>query len=162
MIRTRLAIAVLALLLSAGCGGSGGGGGGEPAPTSNAGDLILTLSERSGSGESGEATFAPLGKRTKIVLKLEDRSASPVAQPQPAHIHRGSCAKLDPSPAYGLAAVEDGTSTSTVAVPLSTLRGSPFAVDVHESAAQIDTHVACGDLEDARLVDPLGHNRIDE
>jgi hypothetical protein len=76
----------------------------------------------------------------------------------------GSCAELEPRPAYRLAAVADGKSTSTVAATLSDLRAGSFAVDVHESAADLQTHVACGELADARprIVDPLGHDRIEE
>jgi hypothetical protein len=155
---TTSVIIFLALLLSAACGG-------EPAQSgSRPDDLVLTLLEQHGSGESGKATLTPLGEQTKIVLELRDRSASPVAQPQPAHIHRGSCAKLDPRPAYGLADVKEGASTSTVAVPLSKLRSGGFAINVHESAAEIETYVACGNLADARprIVDPIGHDRIEE
>jgi len=153
---TKAAITLFLLLLSAGCGGTAT----SEAVTGE--ELVLTLSERSGSGESGKATFTPLGEHTKVVLELGDRSAGQRAQP--AHIHRGSCTSLDHRAAYSLAAVEDGTSTSTLSVPLSKLRSGAFAIDAHESAGQIDRHVACGNLVDARprIVDPLGHDRIEE
>ena len=57
------------------------------------------------------------------------------SETQPAHIHKGSCAKLDPTPAYALADVKDGASTSTVDVKLDDLRHGAFAINVHESAA---------------------------
>ena len=155
---TKAAVTLCLLLFSAGCGGTAT----SEAVTGE--ELVLTLSERSGSGESGKATFTPLGEHTKVVLELGDRSAGPVARPEPAHIHRGSCTRLDRRAAYGLAAVEDGKSTSTVSVPLSKLRSGAFAIDVHESAEQVERHVACGNLVDARprIVDPLGHDRIEE
>ena len=149
-------------MLSAGCGGSGGSAG-SPDEGGGPEEFVLTLLDQS-SGVSGTATLTPLGKRTKVTLELEVRSAGPVSQPKPAHIHEGSCAKLDPKPTYGLGDVRSGKSTTTVSARLSDLRYGSFAVNVHESAAQLETHVACGNLTDARprIVDPIGHDRIDE
>jgi len=152
------AIAFFVLLSSAGCENGGGA-----APQTASGEEFVLKLERGGSRESGTVTFTTLGKRTKVVLELDGR-ASRSSEPRPAHIHMGSCAELEPRPAYRLAAVADGKSTSTVAATLSDLRAGSFAVDVHESAADLQTHVACGELADARprIVDPLGHDRIEE
>jgi hypothetical protein len=153
----RTTCAAVLLVLAAGCGGA--------ATSDESGapeDFVLKLFDQS-SGESGTATLTPLGNRTKVTLEIE-RSASPVSRPRPAHIHKGSCAKLDPTPAYGLGNVQDGTSTTTVSASIPDLRYGSFAIDVHESAAQRETYVACGNLPDARprIVDPIGHDRIDE
>ena len=42
--------------------------------------------------------------------------------------------------------MKDGTSTSTVDVKLDDLRNGAFAINVHKSAAEIQTYVACGDI----------------
>lgn len=76
--------------------------------------------------------------------------------PHPSHIHVGSCAELDPNPAYPLAdvgpvspeaepgAVEMGASS--LDVTLDELLANPFAINVHESAENIANYIACGDI----------------
>lgn len=41
---------------------------------------------------------------------------------EPMHIHKGTCATLDPKPAYGLPTLIDGKSESTVKAPLRDLQ----------------------------------------
>jgi hypothetical protein len=128
----------LVLLLAAGCGsGSNSSGSGE---------MTVDLTAQNGSGETGTATLTKEGDKTKVVLDLQSPSATMGSEPQPAHIHKGSCADLDPTPAYALADVKDGRSTSTVDVKLDVLRQGAFAINVHKSAAKIQTYVACGEI----------------
>ena len=93
------------------------------------------------SGESGTATLTAEGDKTKVVIDLQGNSSA-----QPAHIHKGSCADLDAAPEYALADVRGGTSTSTVDAKLDDLRDGAFAINVHMSAAEIETYVACGNV----------------
>jgi len=93
----------------------------------------------------------------------------PVAASHPSHVHAGSCAELDPNPAYPLndvAAVTPGADasaievgTTTIAVTLTDLLASPYAINVHASAAEIATYIACGDIAgpvvDDQLIIPL-------
>jgi hypothetical protein len=84
------------------------------------------------------------------------------AAAHPSHIHAGTCAELDPNPAYPLddvTQIEDGvvaTSTTTVAVSIDDLFAEPYAINVHESAENVANYVACGDIAgpvvDGRLV----------
>lgn len=139
-------LAVLALV-AAGCGGkstnssgtltesAGGGPGGKP--------VVVKLDEQNGSGESGTATLTAQGDATKVVLALENPAAS---TPQPAHIHKGSCDNLNPTPEYPLANVADGASTATVNVALDELDGGGFAINIHKSEPEVKTYVACGDI----------------
>ena len=108
--------------------------------------MTVNLGEQNGSGESGTARLTAQGDKTKIVLDLRNPSAMMASETQPAHIHKGSCAKLDPTPAYALADVMDGKSVSTVDVKLDVLRQGAFAINVHKSAEDIQTYVACGDI----------------
>lgn len=74
----------------------------------------------------------------------------------PAHIHQGTCANLDPNPQYPLnnvtAAAPDApfgaveVSNTTVDVTLDELLASPHAINVHRSAEDIQTYIACGDI----------------
>lgn len=134
-------IAALVVLVATGCGSGNKSGSGS---TSGSGTVTVTLAQLNGSGESGTATLTKVGSQTKVVLAVQGSAAT--APPQPAHIHKGSCSKLDPTPAYALADVTGGKSTSTVAAKLDDLRKSAFAINVHKSAAAIGTYVACGDI----------------
>jgi hypothetical protein len=149
-----LAATVVLVLLVAGCGSSSSESGSEGAD-----EVVVTLDEQNGSAVSGTATLSAEGDRTRVVLELQTKSAAPGAQPQPAHIHKGSCEKLDPTPAYGLTDVQAGKSTSTVNAKLSDLRNGDFAINVHESAENIEKYVACGvvgsgDGEDSKENEP--------
>jgi hypothetical protein len=132
----------LALLLTAavaGCGGSGGDGG--TTSSSDAG-LKVQLQEQNFSGEAGTATLTATGDKTRVDIVM----ASYAANAQPTHIHKGTCASLDPTPAYPLHNLVAGKSTTVVAVPLSTLLKGKYAINVHRSATQLKTYVACGDI----------------
>jgi hypothetical protein len=129
-----VALGLIALAVLSGCGGGGG--------MSGSGELSVDLAEQNGSGESGTATLTTDGEKTKVVIALEN----PPANPQPAHIHKGSCEDLDPTPAYGLANVKDGASTTEVDKPLKELRDENYAINVHKSGADLKTYVACGNV----------------
>ena len=122
---------------------------------------MITLDEQNSSAESGTATLTAEGDKTRVVLDLQSRSATPVAPSQPAHIHKGSCEELDATPAYGLNDVKAGKSTSTVAASLDDLRNAAFVINVHESAELIEKYVACGVISagDGKGYDPLGRDK---
>jgi Cu/Zn superoxide dismutase len=94
------------------------------------------------SGESGSAKLTPEGAdKTRVEISLK---GGPKGTPQPAHIHEGSCAKLDPKPKYGLENVVDGKSTTVVPQGIDAVRG--MAINVHKSADDLKTYVSCGDI----------------
>jgi hypothetical protein len=129
-----VALAALALALLAGCGSDNGGGSSS---------VKVDLGEQNGSGESGTATLTADGGKTKVVISLD---GAPSGTPQPAHIHEGSCAKLDPTPAYGLTNVVGGASTTEVDEPLDELQDEDYAINVHKSGTDLKTYVACGNI----------------
>jgi hypothetical protein len=156
--RANTAIAVILVLLAAGCGGSASsesGGSSDPL------EIETLLEEQNGSAQSGTALLTAMGDRTRVVLDLQSRSATPVAPRQPAHIHKGTCEKLDPTPAYGLNDVKAGKSTSTVDVKLEDLIRGEVVINVHESAENAERYVACGIVSagDGEGYDPLGHDK---
>jgi len=134
------AIVLLAFvaLFAAGCGSDSGDDG------SAAGDNSVTvqLSEQNGSGESGTATLTAEGDKTRVVVDI----ANGMSAPQPAHIHEGSCANLNPQPKYPLQNVVNGKSTSTVSASLDDLKNEAYAVNVHKSESDLKTYVSCGDV----------------
>ena len=102
------------------------------------------LSAQNGSGESGTATLTPQGDKTQVVIKLE---GAPAATPQPAHIHDGSCASLDAKPRVPLQNVVGGNSPTTLDMKLADVVSKGGAINVHKSAADVKTYVACGDMK---------------
>lgn len=96
----------------------------------------------------------------------------------PEHIHVGSCDNLDPNPTYmltevaapatageaattGAAAIPVERSVTTVEDSLENLRTGGYAINIHQSADDIGTYIACGNLggsldADGALVVGLG------
>jgi hypothetical protein len=152
-------IAALAVLLGAvalaGCGGDdegGGNGNGTANGTADGdgngggaatGEITVDLAESMGSGQTGSATLTDAGGQTFISIEI---SGDAVAE-QPAHIHEGTCEDLNPTPAFGLESVTGGVSDSTVDVALDTLTSGTYAINVHMSAADLETYVSCGNIE---------------
>ncbi len=103
----------------------------------------VVLGEQNDSGQVGIAVLREEDGKVKVNLRL-------VGQPdtimQPAHIHTGTC----PTPGviiYPLTIVVDGESETILATTWDALQGQmPLAINVHESEAQIQNYVACGNL----------------
>ena len=132
----RLALGLLVIALLAGCGSDDG--------SSNA--MTVSLGEQNGSTQSGEAVLTRVDdSTTHVVLSIGNGGDTP----QPAHIHKGSCAQLDPQPEYALEDVVDGESSTHVDASLDELRDGEFAINVHKSADELPVYVACGDLGSA-------------
>jgi Cu/Zn superoxide dismutase len=104
--------------------------------------VTVELDAQNGSGETGTATFTPQGNKTQVVLQL---TGAP-ADAQPAHIHEGSCAKLNPAPKIPLQNVVNGKSTTVLDMPINEVMAGG-AVNVHKSTQDLKTYVACGDLK---------------
>ena len=111
---------------------------------SGAKSVTVRLAQQNKSKESGTAKLTPEGDKTQVVINLK---GAPKGVSQPAHIHDGSCSKLDPKPKYGLQNVVDGKSTSEVPVKVDELMGGNLAINVHKSAEEVKTYVACGDIK---------------
>lgn len=103
--------------------------------------LLLTLA-------AALALFAVPG----IAATAQDAAVTP----HPSHIHEGTCDALNPQPAWALSdvaavapdaplgAVEVGVTT--VDVSLDELLAAPYAINVHESAENVQTYIACGNI----------------
>jgi hypothetical protein len=114
------------------------------ADTMMAGSRVFALGAQNGSGENGTVSLSPRGTKTLVVVALV---GAPKTTPQPAHVHVGPCAKLDPAPKYALSSVVDGVSETTLDVPMDQLTNGTFAVNVHKSGDDIKTYTSCGDLK---------------
>ena len=61
-------------------------------------------------------------------------------------VHKGTCAQLDPKPAYGLTTLSNGKSETTIDVPVASLQTGGFAINGHKSAKEASIYVFCGNV----------------
>ena len=101
--------------------------------------VSVPLQPQSNSGEKGSVKLTPMGDKTKVEISL---SGEPKGVAQPAHVHEGSCAQLDPKPKYPLNNIVNGKSTTEVPAKLDELTGGNMAVNVHKSGDDLKTYVA--------------------
>ncbi|HET6275123.1 MAG TPA: CHRD domain-containing protein [Candidatus Cybelea sp.] len=103
----------------------------------------VTINAQNASGESGTAMLTQQGSDVQVEIAL---TGTPATTPQPAHIHDGTCADLK-GVVYPLTNVVDGKSTTVVKdVTIDKLLGGTYAINVHESAANLGKYVACGNI----------------
>jgi Cu/Zn superoxide dismutase len=106
-------------------------------------DAVVTMNEQNGSGQNGTAMLVGMDDGTTMVTLDISNGTN---EPQPAHIHAGTCADLDPKPAYPLNNVVDGKSETIVPVDVHDLTEGTFAINVHKSAKEATVYTSCGDL----------------
>lgn len=107
----------------------------------------FAMNAQNNSGQTGRTVITDLGNG--MISVAIDITADGVTDPQPAHIHQGTCAQLDPQPAYPLNNVVDGKSVTEVEADFDVLTATAFAVNIHKSAAEASTYVACGDITES-------------
>lgn len=105
------------------------------------------LSAQNGSGETGTATLLQsTGNPDELIVHVSTRNGGD--EVQPIHIHKGTCEKLDPKPAFPLTAVINGKSMTKVkGITLAQLEAGSYAINIHKSTKDIAKYVACGNLK---------------
>jgi hypothetical protein len=106
--------------------------------------VTVKLEAQNNSGQNGTATLMPEGNKTKVVIEIPTNAPTDVAQP--AHIHLGTCDKLNKAPKWNLEAVKGGRSVTVVPVPLDTILKDKTAINIHKSAAEAQIYVSCGNI----------------
>lgn len=106
-------------------------------------DVVVPINELNDSGVSGDASLTDNGNGSTTVDILVDGATGG----HPAHIHAGSCADLGDI-VYPLTDVDaSGASVTVIETSLADLLASgPYAINIHLSADEIGTYVACGDI----------------
>lgn len=143
MSRTLVALCAVAALTigAAACGDD------DDAPADDgaqAAGAEVALSAQGGSGLSGTARLVEVDEgRTRVVIALESGDDGP---PRPAHVHEGTCAQLNPAPAFPLENVTGGDSETVIEVALPDLLAGEYAINLHRSVDDLETYVACGDV----------------
>jgi len=116
-------------------------------------DMTVTMKEQNASGQNGTATIKV--SSTGWVLTIDISGGT--TEPQPAHIHKGTCANLDPAPAVALTSVVNGKSETTISTSDFTMAaGQAYAINVHKSAAEASVYVSCGDITDSTMTGTPG------
>lgn len=105
--------------------------------------LKLRLYAQNRPGKTGTATLEQVPGGVKIVIKMPGGQNGT----QPAHIHTGTCAKLNPVPTYALSSIVHGSSTTTISgISLGDLLKGAYVIDIHESSADTKRYVACAPI----------------
>jgi len=105
--------------------------------------VTVKLEAQNNSGQTGTATLFSEGESTRVVIELLN---TPTGIAQPAHIHPGRCDNLDKAPKWPLQAVMNGRSVTVLAASLDTILKDKVAINIHKSAAEIQTYVSCGNI----------------
>jgi hypothetical protein len=108
-----------------------------------AASTTIPMKALNNSGETGTAMLRDTPRGLVVTIHIKNAKG-----PQPAHIHKGTCAKLDPKPEEPLHNVVNGMSITTVpGVTIAQLKASPHAINVHKSLTDLPTYVSCGDVK---------------
>src|SRR5438105_5348688 len=107
----------------------------------------LQLAAQNNSGISGTAAFTQTSGGVHVDIRVTGAGAGP----EPAHIHEGSCAQLNPTPQFSLQSVTNGSSSTDIQTTLQALTSTPHAVHMHKSADELSVYVACADINPALL-----------
>ncbi|HEV2261237.1 MAG TPA: hypothetical protein VGR69_02975 [Candidatus Rubrimentiphilum sp.] len=108
--------------------------------------LSIKMTGQNGSKQNGTATLSDkAGGGVVVVVSLTNE---PKGASEPAHIHQGTCAKLNPAPWKFLTNIVGGKSTTTVpAVTVAMLKKGTYAINAHKSASQLKVYVSCGNIK---------------
>lgn len=102
----------------------------------------ITLQTLNESGVTGTVSFAALGDKTTVEIKVDPGANLDM----PAHIHPGTCANLTPQPKFPLENVKNGSSKTVVPASMSELFAGGLAVNIHHSNDDLKTYTACVDI----------------
>jgi Cu/Zn superoxide dismutase len=106
--------------------------------------VTVEMTSQNNSGVTGTATLTEIGSGK---LRVEIRANGSGAGPQPAHIHEGNCAQLNPAPKFPLNNVVNGSSTTEIDGSIAALLAAPHAVHMHKSPDELPVYVACADIK---------------
>lgn len=128
-------------------GATTGAAAGAPATVSTA-TWTANINAMGGSGITGSALVRPTSGGASATVSI---SGAPANSTLPWHVHSGTCGSgggvVGAASAYTpLAVGADGKATSTATITAALDTGAKYHVNVHKSATDMGTIVACGDL----------------
>ncbi len=120
--------------------------------------LTVQMTAQNGSGQDGTATITKISD-TMVRVEIQLKNGTSVSQP--AHIHKGTCANLNPTPAYPLHNLMNGASETEVSADIENLANQGYAINVHKSDAEIGTYTSCGDIHEMMVGGTVGGTDTD-
>jgi hypothetical protein len=106
--------------------------------------LIIPMHALNGSHEDGTATLTQGADGVHVTVSLQNAPDNP----QPTHIHIGSCSNINKAPEYALVDTQGGRGDSIVrGVKLDDLLKGSYAINVHKSGFDLGTYASCGDIK---------------
>jgi superoxide dismutase, Cu-Zn family len=119
-------------------------------PVKQGEDWNARLTSQSGSTITGTSQALVADGRTRVSISISGASSG---ASHPWHVHAGSCGSggpvVGPATAYPpLDVGSAGTATGNAELSLTLNEASDYHVNVHQSAADMGTIVACGNLDD--------------
>ncbi|HET9482066.1 MAG TPA: hypothetical protein VFP98_09950 [Candidatus Polarisedimenticolia bacterium] len=125
----------------------------EPAPDAGteqmAGERDVVLAPSPGFEVEGDADVEALGQGTRVDIDVRGAASNAML---PWHLHEGICGSGgaivgDPAAYPPLAADLDGTASSEADIQVTLTPGSDYHVNVHKSPSELETIVACGEVQ---------------
>ena len=125
------------------------------ATPSPSGQVSLTLTQLNNSGVNGTATITPINdKQIKVEITV---TGQPDGSYEPAHIHQGTCANLNPTPQFfltdsgtatngGQLWLQNGKASVIVNTTMAEIQSTPHAINLHLSPTNLPHYMACGDI----------------
>ncbi len=95
--------------------------------------------------QCGTITLTAAGGKTKVVIEIKNEPAGAI---EPSHIHKGVCGHAG-AVVWPLTDVVAGHSITVVGAPISKIDVTGDSVNIHQSAAQLNKYMACGNLATA-------------
>jgi hypothetical protein len=118
------------------------------APAMSMDKVTVHIFPQNHSGETALATLTQVGPDIMVVVNTKNAPDDP----QPIHIHQGTCDKLNPKPTYPLTTLQNDTSTTTIKnLTLAALENGDFAINIHHSTSDVPTYYACGDIPKMKM-----------
>ena len=107
-------------------------------------ELTIDLIEQEDSGQMGTATLTAKAAQTEVVI---DVSAGPPGDdPQPIHIHFGTCGANLGGVQYPLNDVSAGKSTTLIDDSLASFTDGNHNINLHKSHPDIRIYTSCGNI----------------
>ena len=107
-------------------------------------EVVIALAAEDGSGQGGTATLTRQKAQTQVFIKVNP--APQGDDPQPVHIHFGSCGANLGAVDVSLNDIVAGESVTLANASLSSLRSGSRVINVHRSYDEISIYTACGGI----------------
>jgi len=113
--------------------------------SSEASEVGLQLEEQEDSGQTGTVTLRSDGDDQTLVI-VNVTPARPSDEPQPVHVHFGTCGPNLGAVDKPLSDITDGRSETTVPLGMSAMQDGDHAINVHKSYPEITVYTACASI----------------